>query len=166
MRCGSNVSDVVRLYGQGQSDKGDLNLTLLRQIDETVNWLASMRNEAASGVGMGAQILQTLTSCTRERPIDPDGKLRDLYAQVESKLKEAVDILRRKRASAQRDTRLPNHHAESLVGEFDGAIGAISELHDIIVSMRWAVAEYDADLEKPVGTAHASAEDFLKSLKA
>jgi hypothetical protein len=166
MHCETYVSDAVRLYGQGASDKGDLSLSLLKAIDGTVEWLAGMQKEADGAVAVGSDILKTLQECDSERPLDPDGKMRDLYLSGEGKLREVIDILKGKRESANRDLRLRGHHVESLVSEFDGAIQAISQLHDMCIALRWAVAEHDADLEQPIGAETSSAEELLKVLKA
>lgn len=164
MNCGAIVTDVVRHYGKGVAEQSELSLSLLRAIDDTVEWLASMQKEAASGVTMGEEILKTLHNCKRERVIDAAGELHDLYVMVEGKLKEVVKALKHKRAAAERDHRIKKHQ-DDLVAEFDGAILAVSELHDTLVELRWAVAEHDADLEKPTGKVFANAKDLFAALK-
>lgn len=164
MSCGPGVSDVVRHYGQGISEQSELSLSILRAIDDTVDWLSSIQKEAVSGLAMGGEILKVLLRCKRERTIDTTGDLRDLYAMVEGRLKEVVKALEHKRAAAESDHRL-GEHREDLIAEFDTAIDAISQLHDILVELRWAIAEHDADLEEPTGKAFSNAEDMFTSLK-
>lgn len=164
MDCGSNVSDVVRHYGRGVAEQSELSLSLLRAIDDTVEWLARIQQEAVSGVSMGQDILRTLNRCERLRAIDADGELHDLYITVEGKLKELIAQFEVKRSSAQNDRRLGEHKGD-LVDEYDAAIETISQLHDVFVELRWAVSEHDADLEKPVDKTFSNAREVIAYLK-
>lgn len=164
MNCGAVVTDVVRHFGQGMVERSELSLSLLRAIDGTVDWLASIQNDASSAVAMGQGILKTLHECKREHALDESGKLRDLYVFVEGKIHEVVNMLQKKRDAAKRDQRIKGHRAD-LVAEFDAAIFAVSQLHDILVDLRWAVSEHDADLERPVDQAFSNAKDLFAALK-
>ena len=165
MRCGAAVSVAMRHYGQGVSEQGDLSLQLLKAIDATVNWLGDIHNAAASAADMGEGLLKTLQGCARERPIDDDGELRELYLKVEHKTKAVVDVLTSKLELAKSDRRLHDHHLDSLISEFNRAIEAVAALHDMLIALRWAIAEHDADLEAPVGAPCSSADEFFKSVK-
>ena len=56
---------------------------------------------------------------------------------------------------------------DGLVDEFTRTISVLSDLHNKLNDLRWAVGEHDADLEKP-GTKNlktpAQVEDALRSL--
>lgn len=165
MRCGTDVGDAVRLYGQAASDRGSMSLSLLKAIDGTVEWLAGIQKDVAGGLDLGNALLRNLQNCERVRPFDPDGNIRNVYLTSESKLKEVILGLRAKRESALRDRRIQGH-VDELVSEFDSAIQTLSQFHDLCIAIRWAVAEHDADLEQPIGAAASSAEELLKALKA
>ena len=164
MKCGSAV-DVIRHYGQATAAQNKLSLSLLEVIDNTVEWLASIQQEADSGARMGEDILFALKRCERDHAIDPDGELRELYATVESGLKDIVSMLESKRATAQRDHRIRDH-LDNLLVEFQATIKAVSQLHGMMVELRWAIAEHDADLEKPTGNKFTDSKDLIASLKA
>ena len=166
MHCGSGVGDAVLFYGHSASDRGNLNLSLLKVVDGTVDWLAGIQKDTAGAVDLGRSLLQKLQQCERTQPLDPDGEMRDVYLAGENKLRQVIEVLKAKRDAANRDRRILGHHFESLVSEFDAAIEAISQMHDLLVALRWAVSEHDADLEKPIGAATSSADELIKRLKA
>lgn len=166
MHCGAGFSNAVLHFGQGMSEKGDVSLSLLNAIDGTVDWLAGIEKEASGGLALGAVLLKKLPSCNRAQPLDPDGEMRNLYVQAEDKQKEVIELLSRKRRAAQLDPRLSGHHLDTLIGEFTNAIEAIAQLHDLLVELRWAVAEHDADLEAPAGKPCSSAEEFFRTLSS
>lgn len=165
MHCGTDVGDAVRLYGQTASDRGSMSLSLLKAIDGTVEWLAGIQKDIAGAFDLGNVLLRNLRKCERVHPLDQDGKVRDVYLIGESKLKEVIHGLKAKREAALRDRRIQGH-VDELVSEFDSAIQTLSQFHDLLIALRWAVAEYDADLEKPIGAASSSTEEVLKLLKA
>lgn len=164
MHCGAAFSDTVRHFGQSASERGDVSLSLLSAIDETVDWLAGMQKDAAGGLAMGEWILKNLPGCNFM--LDPKGELRDLYIQAEGKQKEVIELLSNKRKAAQLDRRLNSYHAETLASEFTSTIESIAQLHDLLVELRWALVEHDANLETPVGKPCSSAEEFFRILSS
>jgi hypothetical protein len=159
------VRNAIIDYGKSVIGQGELSLSLLKAIDDTVDSLLSMHRLADEFVAVGDTLLKKMGECPRGQPIDSYGELRDLFLNVENKLNEVVALLREKRGLALADPRLKGHR-DDLVREFDRAVESVARLHDLFVELRWAVLEHDADLEKPVGAAFSSAEDFIKAINA
>lgn len=64
----------------------------------------------------------------------------------------------------QSNHRLNEHHLETLIAEFTNTMESPAQLHDALITLRWAVAESDADLEKPAGNLCSSAEEFFRTI--
>ena len=60
----------------------------------------------------------------------------------------------------------PAEHAEEVFVSYEDAIGALQQLHDAMVDLRWAVLEHDADLEEPKGKAFDNVEDLFADLRS
>ena len=102
---------------------------------------------------------------------DPDGKVDaedSLCATLEEGEAEAKNVrsaLEHRRQFAVEDPRLRGDHEKTVVGEYDLLIASFAELIGVMVDLRWAVLEHDADIEAPTGQPFDSAEELIADLK-
>ena len=157
----------VRQFCESVSESTTKNIRLLKSIEQTVDWLVWVQNRAKADAAFAAKAADHLKKCDRVKPIDEDGTLCALFEEVESGLQGLHQLLIDKRDVARRAPELMDDHKTAVVDEYTAAIASVADLHNLMIDLRWAVGEHDADLEQPLGPAISSVEGakaYLESL--
>lgn len=155
----------VRQFCESVSESTTKNIRLLKAIEQTVDWLVWVQNRAKADAVFAAKAADHLKKCERVRPIDEDGTLCALFEEVESGLQGLRQLLIDKRNVARSAPELQGDHKTSVVDEYTAAIAAVADLHNLMMDLRWAFGEHDADLEQPGGPAISSAVDLKAYLE-
>ena len=124
-----------------------------------------VQNRAKADAAFASKAAGHLKKCERVKPIDEDGTLCALFEEVESGLQGLHQLLIDKRDVARRAPELMGDHKSSVVDEYAAAIASVADLHNLMMDLRWAFGEHDADLEQPVGSAISSSEDLKAYLE-
>jgi hypothetical protein len=157
----------VRQFCESVSESTTKNIRLLKAIEQTVDWLIWVQDRIKADSEFASKAADHLKKCERVKLIDEDGTLCALFEEVESGLQALRQLLIDKRDAARRAPELEGDHKTAVVDEYTTAIESVAELHNLMIDLRWAVGEHDADLEQPLGPAISSAEEakaYLESL--
>lgn len=155
----------VRQFCESVSESTTKNIRLLKAIEQTVDWLVWVQNRAKADAAFAAKAADHLKKCERVKPIDEDGTLCALFEEVESGLQGLHQLLIDKRDLARRAPELEGDHKTAVVDEYIGAVASVADLHNLMMDLRWALGEHDADLEQPLGPAISSSEDVKAYLE-
>lgn len=164
MHCAAENSGAVRDFCSSVSASNTANLKLLRQIDETCDWLSTIERQASVSSEFAVKHAEAIRACEPRRPIDPDNSINDLIIDCESGLVRLVNALSGKREAAVRAPELRGDHREAVVGAYDRTISELKHLHDAMSELRWAIMEHDADSEPKPEETFSSANDMLRNL--
>ncbi len=163
--CASAPAE-VRVFCESVSDSTASSITLLKAIEQTVDWLTLVQNRAKADSVFAAKTAEHLKTCERLKPIDADGTVATLFEEAEEGLEKLYQLLIRKRGFARNAPELEGDNKDAVVDEYTEAISAIADLHNLMGELRWAFSEHDADLEKTAGRAISSPEEMRAFLKA
>ena len=155
----------VRTFCESVSESTTKNIVLLKAIEQTVNWLVRIQNNAKADASFADTAAEAIKTCERVKPIDVDGTLCALIEETESGLERLHTLLVSKRNAAQKAPELEGDHKSAVVDEYTNAIAAVADLHNLMGDLRWAVGEHDADLEKPVGATFSKKDELRAYLK-
>ncbi|NMG45208.1 hypothetical protein GPA22_15935 [Aromatoleum toluvorans] len=147
------------------SDSCAANLTLLRAIDDTVDWLADLSNESATAAAKAGRFAELICKAEPEEEIDPDDITADTILKAENAIERLIEQFRARRQSAVEDRELTGDHEACILDAYELAIESFQQLHSAMTSLRWAIMEHDADLA-PVSGPFDSVEQMLSILKA
>jgi len=163
MRCGHGVSEAARgAYATVTSTAHDLFEDILPAVESTVDALAKLHNALTHITYITISTTNLLKECELENALDADNEMTEGLEDAEQGLRDAVDILRRKRAIAEADVALNGENERRVVSAYERAVVALEGLHDAVVEFRWAIMEHDANLENPTGESASSAANIIK----
>jgi hypothetical protein len=165
MEIETSAAAEVRQFCESVSDGASKNLRILSAIDQTIGWLSWMQSRAIADTKFAATEAEKIKMATRVKIIDADGTLCALFEEIEGHLQRLHSGLLKKKDHVINAPELNGEHKESLVDEYASAISAIGHLHNEIIELRWAVGEYDADLEVSENKTFSNA-DALKTYLA
>ena len=148
----------VRQFCESVSESTTKNIRLLKAIEQTVDWLVWVQSRAKADAAFASKAADHLKNCERVKPIDEDGTLCALFEEVESGLQGLHQLLIDKRDVARRAPELRGDDKTAVVDEYTAAIASVADLHNLMIDLRWAFGEHDADLEQPLGPAISSSE--------
>lgn len=155
----------VRQFCESVSESTTKNIRLLKAIEQTVDWLVWVQDRTKADAEFASKAADHLKKCERVRPIDEDGTLCALFEEVESGLQCLRQLLIDKRDAARRAPELDGDHKTAVVDEYAAAIESVAEFHNLMIDLRWAFGEHDADLERPLGPAISSSEEVKAYLE-
>ena len=152
------------IYNKVDADSR-FTLHYLKAVDAVIDVATETRNSAESSEWA---IKQTLTRLNEsggcDKPLDPDGKLARLSKKVEDKVKEF--ILAIQMLDGEFDGSMIRAEDSAAVSvSYEEAVVALQKLHDVMVDVRWAVMEHDADLEEADSKVFKNAEDLVADLR-
>lgn len=157
----SPISRLEVIYKKVEADS-QFSLDYLRAVDAVINVATDVRNNAEIAEKACKHILAHLAeSGGYDKPLDPKGTLMPKSASAETIVRKTILALQ-----ALDGSMLPAEHAEEVFVSYEDAIGALQQLHDAMVDLRWAVLEHDADLEEPKGKAFDNVEDLFADLRS
>ncbi len=155
----------VRQFCESVSESTTKNIRLLKAIEQTVDWLVWLQSRTKADADFAAKAAEHLKNCERVKAVDEDGTLCSLFEEVESGLERLRQLLIEKHDAARKSPELKGEHGDAVVDEYTASITAVSDLHNLMCDLRWAVGEHDADLEQPSGPAICSPEELKAYLK-
>ena len=154
----------VRQFCESVSESATKNIRLLKAIEQTVGWLTWLQGRAKADAIFAAKATEHLKVRERIKTVDVDGTLCALFEDVESDLQQLHDLLVSKRNAAKNAPDLDGENKATLLDEYTVALTSIADLHNLMVELRWAVGEHDADLEKPTGPVFSDKEKLREYL--
>jgi hypothetical protein len=150
------------------SDNTNKSITLLKAIDQTVEWLKLLHDRARADSAYASKIADFIKKSERLKPLDVDGTLCSQLEDAEQSLERLYHLLISKRQAAINAPELQGDDKDTIVEAYADTIARIADLHNSMTDLRWAVGEHDADLEKPQSGVAISTiselEAFFKTL--
>jgi hypothetical protein len=163
MRCGHGVNEAARgAYATVTSTAHDLFEDILPAVESTVDALAKLHSTLTHITYITISTTNLLKDCELEKALDPDNEMMQGLEDAEHGLRDAVDILRRKRAAAEADVALLGENERRVVSAYERAVVALEGLHDAVVEFRWAIMDHDANLEHPTGESASTAANIIR----
>jgi hypothetical protein len=163
MKCGHGVSEATRgAYATVTSTAHDLFEDILPAVESTVDALTKLHNALTHITFITISTTNLLNECELEKAMDADNMMTEGLEDAEQGLRDAVDILRQKRAAAEADAVLDGENERRVVSACERAVVALEGLHDAVVDFRWAIMEHDSSLEHPTDERENSASTILK----
>ena len=160
MQC--SIEQTVISLGDFSHNAGS-NLSLLRAIETTVDALSKEQGVLTAFIENGHNLQKCVQTLKPGTMIDRDGSVAQLLEQVERQAKDVYDLYTRKMQSAVDDKNLGNHK-EDVVSEYQKTLVLIAEFHNLLIELRWAIMEHDADVAEETGT-YSNIEDLSAHLK-
>lgn len=160
----ADLETLNRLSDDVASD-AQRTLELLRVIETTIQALCYERARFEGPAKFTHLAAEQIRNAKRVVPLDPEGKAEENLLKAQDLIRNLYDNLIEKRKYAQQDDSLTDE--DGVVDEFTRTIAVVSDLHNGLNELRWAIGEYDADLAKGSGPILRNAgelEGFLKSL--
>lgn len=139
-------SNIVRFIVEGAAEQTTRSLELLRAIETTVqvnDMLAESFEQSNHRISKAIEAICGRPTDNPKSPIDADGAIR---ASIEQTLDVSIAILGKMesaRESAGKDNDLC--HDDGVVESFDKVIAALTEAHETMNELNWAIMEHDAD---------------------
>ena len=155
-----NAAAEVRSFCESVSVSATRSITLLKAIEQTVDWLVWMRGIAKTNAQFADKAAQAIKICERVKVIDADGTLCALFEETEADVCRVHEMLLSKRNAGIKAPELVGHHKETIVDEYTSTIAAVADLHNMMADLRWAIGEHDADLERPSEAEFSSKEEL------
>jgi hypothetical protein len=137
-------------------------MTLLRTIERVIDTLCLQQRMLQTCSTVARDAIQRITASNDAKPIDPRGSVEKTLLEAQRNTRKLHEVLRRKRESANADPRLTDD--DGVAAEFTTTIAVVAELHNNLNSLRWAVAEHDADRAKTIRE-FDSMEDMVAFMK-
>jgi hypothetical protein len=161
--CSAAIAE-VRFISDSVLDSATHSITLLKAIEQTVEVLAWLQNQAKTDYTFAVTVSDGLKTCNPVKPIDAEGILCASLEQAEIALENLHQLLTKKCDAANKAPELEDGHKEAVIDEYQLAISAVADLHNAIVDLRWAVGEHDADLEESEGLAISDPQELMDYL--
>jgi hypothetical protein len=163
MKCGHGVSEAARgAYATVTSTAYGLYEDILPAVESTVDALTKLHNAFTHITYITISTTNLLNECELETALDSHNEMSEGLEVAEQSLRDAVDILRVKRAAAEADTALGGENERKVISAYERAAVAVEGLHDAVVDFRWAILEHDANLEQPTVEQASSAATIIK----
>lgn len=136
-------------------------LELLRAIDGTIAWLDHITSQIQADATFAEKLTEEVMNLAGQ--IDEEGELLETFDKAQTSVGGLYSTLIGKRRSAQEDPRLIED--DGIEFAYDEVIAAVADLHNNLNTLRWAIAEHDADLS-PVSKPYNNVEKLLGELEA
>jgi len=163
MRCGHGVSEAARgAYATVTSTTHDLYEDILPAVESTVDALTRLHSAFTHITYITISTTNLLNECELDTALDPHNEMAEGLEDAENSLRDAVDILRARRAAAEADTSLAGPNERKVISAYERAVVAVEGLHDAVVDFRWAILEHDANLEQTSDEQADSATAIIK----
>ena len=159
-----STSPLKVIYEKVEADSR-FSLYYLSVVDTALNAATVARNSAETAEQALKPILVHLAEEEFDRPIDPKGKLASMSASAEKAVKEANAALQ-EFDGALDESMLSSEDVAEVSESNSEAIAALQRLHDLMVDLRWAIAEHDANFEEPEDRTFNSVEDLVADLNS
>ena len=160
MNSHTSATAEVRVFCESVSDSTTKTISLLKAIEQTVDWLAWLQNRARADTVFADKAAENIKICDRVKIIDLDGTIVSLVEEAEGGLERLYQLLINKRAAAMKAPELQGDHKTAVVDEYTPAISVIANLHNSMTELKWAIGEHDSDLEKSTGQAISDREQL------
>ena len=160
-----SASPLKVIYEKVEADSR-FSLYYLRVVDTAVNVATVARNSAETAEQAVKPIfVQLAESDNFDQPIDPNGKLASMSASAEKAVREAIAALQEFDGALDEPMLSSEDAAEVSEGNSE-AIAALQRLHDLMVDLRWAIVEHDANFEEPEDKTFNNVEDLVVDLNS
>lgn len=167
-RIRSSAPAEVRSFSESVSEAANKSISLLRAIDQTVDWLKLIKDRAMADSAFAAKMVEVAKNGERVKPFDADGTLCSQLLDAEQSLERLHGLLVSKRLAGMSAEDLEGEHKEAVLDAYSETIACIGDVHNSIAALRWAIGEHDADLEpiptEPAISSSKELEAFFKAL--
>lgn len=137
-------------------------LDLLQAIEKTVDYLVENRDLIrVLSVGI-SDALEKLQAESIEVPLDPEGRVCELFSGCLDAIARMHHNSQRRRAAAAADGRL--RHDDGVVEAYDAFIAALNDAHQDVHDLKDWIETHDALLEQPVGGAFVDVDDLFLAI--
>ena len=156
----------LRSFGQNIAADSRTSLDLHRKIEATVQYLVWLRARVEADCKFAATTVELVRDCQVEKELDPDDSIVGTYEQAEKALQDLHRTLRSKQDRARQSEELDGDNKEQIVAEYEQTIESVSELHDELEELRWAVMNHDGRVSGVAATITSESEldGFFKKL--
>lgn len=154
----------LRRLGGDATEHAERSLVLLRAIEDTISALCYERPFFDLITSKAQKVADDLQHAPQGAQIDPNGELEEVLAKAQSAAKELYTAMLARRNSAEQDDDLTAE--DGVVEEYTRSVAAVADMHNSLNTLRWAISEHDANLEKPGGETLKSAEELERFLDA
>jgi hypothetical protein len=166
MQTKSFEAGLVRYIVEGAAFESARSNALLRAI-ENVNqrnaFIAESFERIAHGVSEAAVAICKETVSEADEPIDADGSVADSIDRTMGKLFTLWEIMKRAHRSAVEDKDLRDE--DGVVESFARVIAAVSDAHNALNELKWAIMERDGNLSPRSGKGpFKTVDDLFASL--
>lgn len=162
MQYQTSAKTLTRL-GSDVESTAHRSLEFLNAIENTIDALSYDQKVFGAFADIAHKALDGVRQLKSSQPIDSDGAVGESFLKAQIATKELYNRIVAKRQSAVTDARLTE---EDGVGEeYQRLIDVITQLHDCLNELRWAIGEHDADLCESHGPVLASPEAIERQLQ-
>ena len=145
-------------------DVAQRSLKLLKAIEDTVDRLCYDQRIYSTFAAVAHEMLDRVKAVKMAKVIDQDGKAADSLQIAQVAARELYDDLVPRHKAAVADKRLTRD--DGVAEEYQRLIQIVSNLHDALNDLRWAIGEHDVDLcEIDESAVLSSEEEISNSLK-
>lgn len=152
----------IRDFGGRVVTAASRDLVLLKKIDETIDALSLEASNLIGLCSFAEKATEHIRATTPHEVIDADGGIEKLLNAGQDALSEYRELLQAKRQSGANDKRL--RPDDGIVAAYDESIEAVTNLHNSLDELRWAVMVHDADISPVSNNSFKSADDLFASL--
>lgn len=160
----ANAAAELNAFGSELIAGSRSNLELLRKFDSTIGWLVRLREIAHANLTYGGNLIDKVRNCTLGKEIDADDKISDTFEEAELELQKLHGLLRKKQEHGRNARELTDEQKEELIGEYEQTIESVSQLHDTLEELRWAMLDHDGRISGP-GQSITSPEELASFLQ-
>lgn len=163
MLCIENSEEVLFSVSESVDDISQgVSLRLLNIIERTVDNLAKEQRQLVNMITLVTTHTPS-TDCRNDKMIDPEDRVTEKLMETQTLLGERLTTLNSMLESAKADPELNDGHEENVVMEFERTIDCMATLHNAVNTLRWRIAEHDANLDEVDGT-FTDADALIESM--
>lgn len=153
----------LNLIGADVVSHADRSLGLIRAIETTISALCYERQFLTGIASSIHQFCDKIKSAERTMRIDPRGELEDIFLKAQASVKNVHCQMVERLRYAENDASLTDE--DGVAEEYRRSISVVIDLHNGINELRWAIAEYDADLSNETKRTFDNAEKVINYLR-
>lgn len=156
--------ETITILADDVLDMAQRSLKLLMAIEDTIDRLCYEQRIYATFAAVAHEMLDRVKAVKMAKVIDHDGKAADSLQEAQVAARQLYEDLVPRHKAAVADRRLTRD--DGVAEEYQRLIQIVSELHDALNDLRWAIGEHDADLcEIDESAVLSSEEEISNSLK-
>lgn len=158
------VQHQIDLIRRSASETAARSLEVLDAIEQTIDSLRWVADRADADAAFFVREADRIRNYAPSTPIDLDGTRSQSLESVMGEIEKVCQRFSDKRGAAAVAPELTAD--DGVVDAYNEAISGLSDLHDAINDLRWAVIIQDGLLEKPTGKPEANVDNLFSRIGA